>query len=58
MKRNGRPKGDNKVVRNFRIDPRLNERLKKESKAQRRTETAIVEIALENLFGIGQSVAA
>lgn len=41
-----------KVHRNFKLEPSLNEKLKRESTKTARTETRIVELALAEYFAV------
>jgi len=41
-----------KVHQNFKLDPKLDRQLKKEAEKTRRTQTAIVEMALESFLNV------
>lgn len=41
-----------KVHRNFKLEPALNDKLKREAAKTSRTETAIVELALQEWFSV------
>lgn len=46
-----------KAHRNFKLNPQLNARLVKEASQTRRTQTAIVEMALEEWFKLKRAAA-
>lgn len=43
--------GARKIHRNFKLQPKLNEALKRIAKRTHRTQTAIIEMALEEFLG-------
>lgn len=42
--------GSRKIMRGFKLEPKLTELLRREAAKQRRTQTAVVEMALEAWF--------